>query len=494
MTTKFLIEVDGLTLWQAGKFILKDISFKIKGGECMCITGTTGSGKSKLLDAITRHRFFYPKIKFSPDPFPRIVLINHQHQFRNLSGINSFYYQQRFNSSESEDALTVMDELKKEGCGNEEIEKILDRLGIGYVAGSPLIQLSNGEHKRVQLARALLKKADWLLLDNPFTGLDPEARKMLEDILDKIRNNGVQILMVSNRYTPQFVTHVLEMGCGMLTAIHPREKFVQRNSFLQKSVQQEYDFSVISTSDSEDKFRYMVRMRNVSVQYHQRFILKDINWEVRSGEAWTMAGPNGSGKSTLLSLITGDNPQAFANDIYLFDRKKGTGETIWDIKKKIGYVSPELHQHFDKSFTCLQVVTSGLFDTIGLFRKINSQQRDRVMNCLEIFGLTTHADKPLASLSFGLQRWVMLARAIVKNPPLLVLDEPCQGLDEALSEKFLSLVEQYCAHQNKALIYVTHVEEEIPNCTTHVLKLENGKIKEKKRIWKKSLPSLQEMG
>ena len=150
----------------------------------------------------------------------------------------------------------------------------------------------------------------------------------------------------------------------------------------------------------------------------------------------------------MLSLVTGDNPQAFANEIYLFDRKKGSGESIWDIKQKIGYVSPELHHYFDSGFSCFEVVASGLFDTIGLF----------------------------SQLSNGEQRLVLLTRALIKNPPLLILDEPCQGLDREVSAWFITLINDICVRMNKTLIYVSHYDEEIPLCVTKTLKLEQGKV------------------
>src|SRR5688572_13384763 len=116
-------------------------------------------------------------------------------------------------------------------------------------------------------------------------------------------------------------------------------------------------------------------MKKVSVQYGDKIILDEVNWKVMKGERWLLSGPNGAGKSTLLSLITADNPKAYANSIFLFGKKRGSGESIWDIKKKIGFISPELHLFFDQGTSCFDVIASGLFDTIGLFRQLSAAQQ-----------------------------------------------------------------------------------------------------------------------
>ena len=187
-----------------------------------------------------------------------------------------------------------------------------------------------------------------------------------------------------------------------------------------------------------------------------------------------MKGPNGAGKSTLLSLITGDNPQAYANEIHLFDERRGRGESIWDIKQKIGYVSPELHAFFDKNISCYDAIGSGFFDTVGLYKKLSSQQHQLIQQWLDFLRISHVHQKPLSSISSGGQRLTLLARALVKNPPLLVLDEPCQGLDDEQKEQFVQLIDDLCVQLDKTLIYVSHYEEDIPGCVDKVLLLEAG--------------------
>ncbi len=216
-------------------------------------------------------------------------------------------------------------------------------------------------------------------------------------------------------------------------------------------------------------------MENVCIQYGNKRILDNITWAVKRGDCWNISGPNGAGKSTLLSLITPDNPQAYANEIYLFDKKRGKGESIWDIKRRIGYVSPELHLFFEQYNTGYEVIASGLFDTIGLFRQLSEQQAGQVESWIELLQLQKLRQKPLFQLSLGQQRMVLLARALVKNPPVLILDEPCQGLDEAQTGYFKNFIDQLCRQFNTTLLYVSHYEKDIPGCVDKFLRLENGK-------------------
>jgi molybdate transport system ATP-binding protein len=229
-------------------------------------------------------------------------------------------------------------------------------------------------------------------------------------------------------------------------------------------------------NNEDGSFDYAIKMKNVHVQYYENVILDKINWEVKKGERWSLSGPNGAGKSTLLSLINADNPQAYANEIYLFDKRRGRGESIWDIKRKIGYVSPELHLFFDSSNTVFNVVASGLFDTIGLFRVVNEEQTTTIIKWMKLLQVDHFSNQLLKNLSLGKQRLVLLARALVKDPPLLLLDEPSQGLDEEQAQLLKNLIEQICEHSNKTLIYVTHLKEEIPSCVTKFIQLENGRV------------------
>ena len=212
-------------------------------------------------------------------------------------------------------------------------------------------------------------------------------------------------------------------------------------------------------------------MHHVTVRYGSRTILNDINWTICQGEHWALSGPNGSGKSTLLSLICADNPQGYACDISLFGRQRGTGETIWDIKRRIGYVSPEMHRSYQRNLPAIQVVASGLKDTVGLYFRPNEQEREQCRQVMRLFAIGDLEQRSFLTLSGGEQRLVLLARAFVKSPDLLILDEPMHGLDDHNSEMVKAIINDYCSKPENTLIMVSHYEEELPKCINKRMEL-----------------------
>ena len=215
-------------------------------------------------------------------------------------------------------------------------------------------------------------------------------------------------------------------------------------------------------------------MNKVSIRYGERTILKELDWTVKCGEKWALLGENGSGKSTLLSLICADNPQSYACDITLFGRKRGTGESIWEIKKHIGYVSPEMHRAYLKSIPALDIVASGLHDSIGLYKRPHEEDREKCAWWLDIFGILHLKDRNFLQLSSGEQRLVLLARAFVKDPELLILDEPLHGLDMRNRRLVKDIIEAFCQRKDKTLIMVTHYQDELPDVIDHQLFLEKN--------------------
>ena len=480
-----VLKATDVTVAQSGRIILNKISFTIQSGEQWAIVGPAGSGKTTLLKALAGRHFITGKIilhENNPALKRKVVLVEQQHVFKTLSNTTNFYYQQRFNSQDSEDTISVEQDLQLAVDKNPTAKTLLPNLAgmfdITKLFNERLIQLSNGENKRLQIVKALLLQPAFLLLDNPFIGLDVNSREKLEQVLEEVGKTGIHIIMVTSAsHLPLFITNVLSLssnGGGTAEVINHKD---WKNAHNKIASAFSFNHSLLHQLTANKKvlsFEFAVKMKHVTIQYDHK-ILDDINWEVRKGERWSLSGPNGSGKSTLLSLVNADNPQAYANDIYLFDRKRGTGETIWEIKKKTGFVSPELHVYFEKGTNCFDVVASGLFDTIGLFRKMNEQQSALVSKWMELLKIDQLKRKFLNQLSNSEQRLVLLARALVKNPPLLILDEPCQGLDEEQKAFFKEVVNEICITGNKTLIYVSHYVDEIPACVTKFIKLENGR-------------------
>jgi molybdate transport system ATP-binding protein len=217
-----------------------------------------------------------------------------------------------------------------------------------------------------------------------------------------------------------------------------------------------------------------INFNKVTIRYGERTILKDLDWTVNKGEHWSLSGDNGSGKSTLLSLVCADNPQSYACDISLFGHKRGSGESIWDIKKHIGYVSPEMHRSYKQNIPAIQIVASGLKDTIGLYVRPNDAEKEQCRKWLRVFGIGELAERKFMEMSSGEQRLVLLARAFVKEPDLLILDEPLHGLDDVNRRMVKDIVDRYCQNPAVTLIYVTHYQEELPRCIDHALFLKRN--------------------
>lgn len=479
-----ILKAENITVKLGDRAILNNVSFTIKAGESWAITGPSGAGKTTLLKVLSGSQFFRGSLTFSEgsvDMERKVVLVEQQHYFKSLSNVSNFYYQQRFNSHDADDAITVAEYLGITDASETKgvVKRLAELFGIDQLLSTRLIQLSNGENKRVQILRALEREPGFLLLDNPFTGLDAKSRQNLEQILREISVAGIHVIIVTSASRlPTFITHQLLLSVDgrskvqAVDASHSHQTHDLRDGgfYFNDALLAE-----LSSVSNNTDFKFAVRMKQVNIRY-DREILKNINWEVRRGERWSLSGHNGSGKSTLLSLVNADNPQAYANEIYLFDKRRGSGESIWDIKKRTGFVSPELDLYFEKGITGFQVVASGLFDTIGLFRQISSEQSQLVSKWMELLQITHLVDRYLHQLSNSERRIVLLARALVKNPPLLILDEPCQGLDDDQIILFKNILDRICVTGNKTLIYVSHHESEIPSCVSRHLRLVQGEI------------------
>ncbi len=308
-----------------------------------------------------------------------------------------------------------------------------------------IITLSSGELRKFQLARTLLAQPQTLIIDNPFIGLDAETRQQLADLLAALTQHPTPIthhlyLVVSRRKDiPDYVTDIIDL------TQHPSP----------------------ITSDNE-----VISFHDVTVRYGDRTILSHLDWTVRQGEHWALSGQNGAGKSTLLSLVCADNPQRYACDIRLFGHRQGdAGMSIWDIKRRIGYVSPEMHRSYHRDLPALHVVASGLKDTVGLYVRPTAEERQQCLWWMRLFGVGHLADRSFLHMSSGEQRLVLVARAFVKDPDLLILDEPLHGLDDRGRHLVLSLVEAFCSRPEKTLIFVSHYREEWPPCIDHELYL-----------------------
>lgn len=455
------------------------ITAEIAADEHIAIVGPNGAGKSLFVDTLLGK---YPlregklTYDFSPSATQTVYDNVKYIAFRDTYGAAdaNYYYQQRWNAHDQEEApeaREMLGEIKDETLKQE----LFDLFCIEPLLDKKIILLSSGELRKFQLAKALLTAPKVLIMDNPFIGLDAPTRELLFSLLERLtRVSSVQIILVLSMMDdiPSFITHVIPvdklMVCpkmerqAYLTAFRAIKTEEPLEELQQRIMDLPYD---VVNYDSEE----VVKLNKVSIRYEDRTILKELDWTVRRGEKWALSGENGAGKSTLLSLVCADNPQSYACDIRLFGRKRGTGESIWEIKKHIGYVSPEMHRAYLKNLPAIEIVASGLHDSIGLYKRPQESQMATCEWWMDIFGIAGLKDKPFLQLSSGEQRLALLARAFVKDPELLILDEPLHGLDTYNRRRVKAIIEAFCRRRDKTLIMVTHYESELPGNIDHRL-------------------------
>jgi molybdate transport system ATP-binding protein len=475
-----VVQISNLTLKYNSKFVLKELNWAVNPGENWLLCGVSGSGKTTLAKAIAGLIPSNGAIRINYRPKSALPALTHYvanwYQFKDLEGESNFYYQQRYNSQATQVTATVKAELEdyrhKHQLSFHEVEKVLEALGFSGLLNSALIQLSSGEHKKLQLVKAIWLKPQLLILDQPYNGLDKLSRQNLNVLLEEISKEGSQLILISNDTDlPATINRFAEIKDGNLQEIAAHERRFNAQEKVHKPIPaflSEFPRSCASNS--------VIDMIDVNISYGEKQVLKNINWKVEKGEKWLLQGHNGSGKSTLLSLICGDHPQAYANNFSLFGNKRGTGESIWEIKERIGLISPELHWYFDASATVWQSVASGFYDSSGLFCNPGATKNAQVDELLDYFELTEYKNVLMQELPLGKQRLALLARTIIKNPELLILDEPCQGLDQQQTQYFNTLVDELCSN-GTTLIYVGHFESQIPSCIEKRILLENGQVK-----------------
>ncbi len=498
MTTP-LLSVDDAALKLGNSAVFSGLNFRVNKGENWALIGESGAGKSALLQIIAGkfhlsagiiRYYFHEEIlqRLHPDTaqftFHRLIaMVESRHHFRNLSNTSDFYYQQRYNSSDSEDALTVEEYLHtvkpfSDSDAYWTYERNIERFRLEELKDKQLIKLSNGETKRLLIAVALMKNPVLLLLDNPLAGLDVDSRAEFNLIISDIVASGITIIMATSPFEiPAAITNVAVLQSGSIIKKVPANQFDPAD--FRKADDEKLDrdaLSALLNTTAMQRFEWIVRMTGVNITYGDKTVLSGINWQIRQGDHWALLGPNGAGKSTLLSLINGDNPQAYANDIMLFDRKRGTGESIWDIKSNIGFVSPELYQYFPTDNSCLQVIESGFYDTMGLFRQPDPKKTAIALRWMKTLEIDQYARILLKNIPASAQRLCLLARALIKSPCMLIFDEPCQGMDSHQQQHFKMIVDAICELSKVTLIYVTHYQHEIPNCVDKFLLLDNGKV------------------
>ncbi len=453
------------------RFILSEVNWTIEKGQHWVITGTNGSGKSALAAVLAG----VGEVESgSIQGIPQNI------------GLVSFEAQAELIAKElKKDDADIMDvislgtpvhEMIFDDCANPKLaEELVEKFGLTHLLERAFRKLSTGETRKVMLIRALSNKPDLLILDEPFDGLDADTLILLQEHLVSIADS-VPMVMVLNRFDemPDFITHVAYMEkihhigkieTGRLAFTIDRQNKTAFEELSQLFHLKTTDLAVPETDSANslptlDPNQPLIKLKDVSIKYGDTVIVDQLNWEIEQGQHWQLSGPNGSGKTGVLSLITGDHPQCYVNDIFVFGFQRGSGESIWQIKQFIGYVSTALQWEYRVSTSCRNVIISGFFDSIGMYSKSSDNQKRIANEWLELLGMKDRADQPFNKLSYGDQRLLLIARAMVKHPPLLILDEPCLGLDDMNRQLVLALIEKICQGSETTVLYVNHHAED----------------------------------
>ncbi|MGB0664722.1 MAG: molybdate ABC transporter ATP-binding protein ModF [Pontibacterium sp.] len=456
------IQLNGVSVNFDDRFSLHDINWTLSPNEHWVVTGGNGAGKSALAAVLAgAGELVAGSVSGVP---PRVGLVSFEAQAELIA------QELKKDDADIMDVIsegTPTSEMIFDHCEDQALgQSLAEKFGITQLFDRAFRKLSTGETRKVMLIRALANNPDLLILDEPFDGLDVDTLAMLQAHLESIIDT-VPMVLVLNRFDemPSFITHVAYVEEGRL--VHKIDKqdeqaFADLYQLLHLkttdlSVPDASNVAQLPALNPEDP---LVKLTDISIKYGDATIIDKLNWTINPGDHWQLSGPNGSGKTGLLSLITGDHPQCYVNDIFVFGFKRGSGESIWQIKQFIGYVSTALQWEYRVSTSVRNVIISGFYDSIGMYTKASDGEKAIADQWLALMGMTGRADQPFNKLSYGDQRMLLIARAMVKQPPLLILDEPCLGLDDMNRQLVLALIEKICEGGKTTVLYVNHHPED----------------------------------
>lgn len=355
-------------------------------------------------------------------------------------------------------------------------EEIHDKKIITKHSKQSLKSMSSGEQKKVLLQYLLELKPNYLILDNPFDNLDAAFQGKLKELLLEIAKHTTLLLIISrSEDVLPLNSKIFKLEQSNLQPFQNIDDYIA--SLHPKSTLEELQIP-INQKAAAYPHSELIRFTNVSVDFEGNQVLHNINWTVNKGDFWQLIGENGSGKTTLLSMLIGENSKGYGKELYLFGKQKGSGESIWDIKKQIGYYTPTMTENFTGNHSLENMLISGFNDSVGLYTKPTELQLGTAKKWLELTDLLHLRNKRFCDVSVGQQRLAMLIRAMIKQPLLLILDEPTAGLDDASAALFVALVNKIAALHNTAIIFVSHRNEPNlkPRCTFELCKSAGGSL------------------
>ena len=470
-----LLKAVSETLQYSGVILKNSNGLSIIKGKTYAVIGENGAGKTILGKIIEKGWNISANIIQGNKESLKIKSIEFS-DIHSLAGCKNSYYQQRWESSANDDMPTVKDLIT--GKITDDLwEYLSNKLSLYDILNKKINFLSSGELRKFLLINLFSEKPDILIIDNPYIGLDSNSRELFNTLVSSLSGAGVTVILLlcNPQDIPSYADYIIpvkdreilpQIDCsGISDAALLTEKLTELFTFRDNLHLLPPKQKITTGYDT------VFEMKDCVVKYGPNIILKNVSWKVKANEHWALLGENGSGKSTLLSLIYADNPQGYSNNITIFDRRRGTGESIWEIKRRIGYISPEMHLYFKNGEDTLTVVASGLHDNIGCYRKITEAQTGIATKWMKAMGLEHLIGRRFNTLSSGEQRLVLLARTFIKNPALLILDEPLHGLDIANKKMVAGIISHLTGQEGVSMVYVTHYAGEIPGSVTRQMKL-----------------------
>ena len=498
-----LIRLEGVNVALNGQRVLHDVSWELRRGENWAVLGPNGAGKSTFLrllrgevwpapaDGGVRLYNFDGRPTASPIGVKRrmaIVSAEQQQRYLRVHGrkYGDDFRAPRITAREIVFTGLLDGELVTRAPTPAEAERvrhILCAVGLDALADVPFDKLSQGQLRKTLIARALIGQPDVLILDEVGVGLDAHSRRALLDMIQQVAEQGTQVLMTSHRRDELLpaITHVMELKDGRIAAVRQRETAAQHHPLTgSANVWQPLDAAAIArrAQASPRSSPFLVNITNASVALDEggAIVLRDVTWRMNEGEHWMILGDNGVGKSALLRLILGELWPAHGGQIERFSRDAaGDGlRSVWEIKKRIGYVSCEFQARYHADLTAEQVIASGFFASVGWLQPLTRAQKRRVQEVLDHFDLQPLARRNILEMSYGQARKVLVARALVNNPRLLILDEAFDGLDAGFRAGLAAMLEATSRHTG--IILVTHHQADVLPCITHRMVIAHGRI------------------